>query len=214
MRRISRRVPTVEVLNEWFIEDAPGILRWRKDYSTERNGIVVVGRAGEIAGHANNQGRWKINLQGKDYFRSRLIYKLHTGREPHILEYINKNTLDDRFENLKSVTNNAYAAVRDTRNRDQDYFVITSRTGADGRTVKTVTLSWRCGPDENAEEIAATLNARNEDYLRELNRERLAREAAQVLSQVPEAQRQSASAIIRKMNHEPEMIEAEDQQVA
>jgi hypothetical protein len=158
-------------LNEWFIEDAPGILRWRKDYFTERNGSVVIARAGEIAGHANNQGRVQINFQGRTYYRSRLIYKLHTRKEPQVLQYLNGNTLDDRFENLKSVTNNAYAAVRDTRDRDQDYFVITSRTGADGRTVKTVTLSWRCGPTEDAEAIAKELNRRCEDYLRDLNRE-------------------------------------------
>jgi hypothetical protein len=176
-----------------------GTLRWRKDYSTERNGCVVVGRTGEIAGHANNQGRVQIHFQGRAYYRSRLIYKLHTGREPQVVQYLNGNTLDDRFENLKNVTNNAYAAVRDTRDRDQDYFVITRRTGADGCTVKTVVLSWRCAPDENPEAIAKELNQRCEDYLRGLNRERLAREAERDLANVPEAQRQSASAIIHRL---------------
>jgi len=196
-KRISRRLPAVEVLNEWFTEEPLGTLRWRKDYITQRNGSVVVGRAGEIAGTTSN-GRVQIHFHGKPYYRSRLIYKLHAGREPKVLEYINKNTLDDRFENLKNVTNNAYAAVRDTRDRDQDYFVITSRCGADGRTVKTVTLSWRCGPEENAEEITKELNRRCEEYLRGLNREKLAREAEQELIGVPETLRQSASAIIHK----------------
>ena len=127
-----------------------------------------------------------------------MIYRLHTGRQPEVLQYINKNTLDDRFENLKNVS--ASLNVRSTRDRDADYFVITSRTGVDGRTVKTVTLSWRCGPDENAEVIAAELNARTEEYLRQLNRERLsARKAERALANVPEALRQSASAIIRRL---------------
>ena len=196
--RHTRHLPTIEVLNEWFVEEPLGTLCWRKDYSTERNGCVVVGRAGAVAG-ITNRGRVQINFQGRTYYRSRLIYKLHTGKEPQVLQYLNGNTLDDRFENLKNVTNNAYAAVRDTRDRDQDFFVITRRTGADGRTIKTVVLSWRCAPDEDPEAIAKELNQRCEDYLWKLNRERIAREAEQELMSVPEARRQSASVIIHKL---------------
>ena len=60
-------------------------------------------------------------------------------------------------------------------------------------------LSWRCAPDENPEAIAKELNQRCEDYLWKLNRERMAREAEQELMSVPEARRQSASAIIHRL---------------
>ena len=51
----TRRLPPVEVLNEWFVEDPPGVLRWRKDYGTERNGATIIGRAGEVAGHESQE---------------------------------------------------------------------------------------------------------------------------------------------------------------
>jgi hypothetical protein len=208
---MRRTLPTVDVINEWFVEQTPGVLYWRKDYITSRNGAMIVARAGEVAG-ITLRGRVQINLQGRTYFRSRLIYKLHTGQQPKVLQYINGDTLDDRFENLKNVSANPN--VRYTRDRDQDYFVVTARTSADGRRVKTVALSWRCEPDENAEEIAAELNRRCEDYLRGLRREKLAREAEEELMDVPEAQRRSASEAIRKLREQSgkptlEMIEGE-----
>lgn len=128
---------------------------------------------------------------------------MHKGKSPNgVVGHINQNTLDDRFENLKNVPNSL--AVRTTRDRDEQFFVVTARTGVDGRTVKTVALSWRCWPDEDAEAIAAELNARNDDYLRGLNRERLARQGQRELMSLTEAQRQTAAEIIHRLKKEQE----------
>jgi hypothetical protein len=199
----AKDLPSVEVLQEWFCEEPAGVLRWRRDYLSSRHKDHLVGKAGEVAGRTN-QGRVWISLEGRTYLRARLIYKMHKGKSPNgVVGHINQNTLDDRFENLKNVPNSL--AVRTTRDRDECFFVVTARTGADGATVKTVTLSWqRCWPDENAEAIAAELNARNDDYLRGLNRERLVRQGKHELMSLTEAQRQTAAEVIHKLDQSEE----------
>jgi hypothetical protein len=165
MRR-QKVMPALEVLNEWFYEEPSGVLRWKKDYWSDRGDSRLVGKAGEVAGRAR-RGGVQIGLHSRIYSRSRLIYKMHEGKEPTgVVKHLNQNPLDDRFENLNDVP--ASPNVRDARERDGDYFVVTSRTALDGHTIKTVSLSWRCHPDEDADAIAAELNRRNGDYLRQL----------------------------------------------
>jgi hypothetical protein len=172
MRR-RKVMPSLDVLNEWFYEEPSGVLRWRKDYLSDRGDSRVVGKAGEVAGHARKSGV-QISLHGHTYFRSRLIYKMHEGKEPTgVVQHRNQSPLDDRFENLKDVA--VSPNVRDARARSGDYFVVVERTGFDGRTVKTVSLAWRCDPEEDAEAIAVELNRRAGDYLKELNQQRAGR---------------------------------------
>jgi hypothetical protein len=44
--RAPKAMPPLEVLDEWFIEEPAGVLRWRKDYLCWN----TTKRAGEIAG--------------------------------------------------------------------------------------------------------------------------------------------------------------------
>jgi hypothetical protein len=92
-----RPTPPVEVLEQWLYEEPEGVLRWRKDYAFGH----WVKLAGTIAGTNANQ-RIFISLFGNSYLRSRLIWKMHRHSEPpREVEHKNRNTLDDRIENLK-----------------------------------------------------------------------------------------------------------------
>ena len=94
-------LPSVKVLEEWFFEDPPGVLCWRKDYIASNN---KVRRAGTVAGVVNN-GRYVISLHGQPHYRSHLIYKMHIGQDARgRIDHINQNAEDDRFENLRHVT--------------------------------------------------------------------------------------------------------------
>jgi hypothetical protein len=150
-------LPSLEVLDEWLYEEPAGVLRWKKDYGRANS----FKKADEIAGSAAG-GRFVISMFGCAYLRSRLIYKIHSGKEPRgLVDHVNRDTLDDRFENLVDFISNR----RDARDRTSgDYFVVEGRR---------VTFNWDCRPDEDAEEIASRLNILTENYLNALHAERL-----------------------------------------
>lgn len=54
-----------------------------------------------------NEYRWKIAINGRQYNRSRLVWLYFTSQHPQftIDHKITKNTLDDRFENLRDIPN-------------------------------------------------------------------------------------------------------------
>jgi hypothetical protein len=60
--------------------------------------------AGNIAGNKTPWGYIEIALNGIKYKAHRLVYKLHSGEEPHIIDHINRIRHDNRFENLRSGT--------------------------------------------------------------------------------------------------------------
>ncbi len=60
--------------------------------------------AGTIAGCLDPKGYVKIGLDGQNYYAHRLIYKIHTGLEPSIIDHDNRIKYDNRFNNLKSGT--------------------------------------------------------------------------------------------------------------
>jgi len=61
--------------------------------------------AGTIAGTKSITKRYiDIKLDGKLYLAHRIVYKIHTGVEPAIIDHKNRIRHDNRFENLRSGT--------------------------------------------------------------------------------------------------------------
>ncbi|WP_421921410.1 HNH endonuclease [Marinobacter salarius] len=104
-----------EYLRECF-EYIDGILYWKE---RPRNHFSNDGTwktwnlkfAGKIAGCNSyyNEGKacyWKISIDDKRYRRSRLVYIFHNGSitDNLIIDHISGESLDDRFENLRAIT--------------------------------------------------------------------------------------------------------------
>lgn len=61
--------------------------------------------AGTIAGSTSNSaGYVHIQIKTIMYKAHRIVYKIHTGCEPDIIDHINRIRTDNRFENLRSGT--------------------------------------------------------------------------------------------------------------
>lgn len=60
--------------------------------------------AGKVAGNVNCQGYLQVQIDGKNYLAHRLVWFLHKGEWPEIVDHLNGNRTDNRFENLTSVS--------------------------------------------------------------------------------------------------------------
>lgn len=75
-----------------------GIWVWRKKNARK----VIVGK---IAGFLHSSGYWKINIDGKAYYASRLAWLYVTGELPNgIVDHINLDKSDNRWCNLRLAT--------------------------------------------------------------------------------------------------------------
>ena len=110
---ITNPLPSLADLKEWFVEREPGVLYWRK---LLRNSLHSYQRE-VVAGTISEEGRCRIQFFGTLYYRSRIIWKLHTGADPvNEIDHINRDPSDDRFENLRDVT-----SLENSRNRFDKY---------------------------------------------------------------------------------------------
>jgi hypothetical protein len=133
---------------------------------------------------------------------------MHARQEPQgVVDHINRNPLDDRFENLRDITNGG--SLRNSRTPNEDFFVVDTCTDSDGRTYKTVRLTWQCLPDENAEAIAARLNVLTGNYLNNLNTKRLRRSPAPKPTDVNEERLETLLGLVRSTTEEPIIDEPE-----
>ena len=100
---IAKKISKKEVVENFDYKD--GKLFWRKKISNKIN-------AGSEAGHFYSRPdrvgkRCKISLNGKKYFRSRLVWVMHFGEIPEgiQIDHIDRNVSNDRIENLRLATN-------------------------------------------------------------------------------------------------------------
>lgn len=58
-------------------------------------------KAGSLAGGIDNKGRRRICIKGKNYQAHRLVYLLHYGYMPEMLDHIDNNPLNNELSNLR-----------------------------------------------------------------------------------------------------------------
>jgi hypothetical protein len=72
---------------------ANGELYWKE---TINNRAIKGNKAGCIT----PMGRRSVRFDGKDYTVARIIFKMHHGYTPKVVQYLDKNPLNTRIENL------------------------------------------------------------------------------------------------------------------
>ena len=84
-----------------------------KEYFHYENGIIyhkkIDGKSHQFrvnteAGAVSGNGYRHVRLKNKTYLAHRIIFFMHHGYFPKEIDHINKNTLDNRIENLREVT--------------------------------------------------------------------------------------------------------------
>ena len=85
-----------ELLEEFF-QYADGHLYWKK-CTTQRV------KVGSIAGTKRKDGYYRLQINKKQYLNHRIIFFMHHGYLPEYIDHINRNTSDNRIENLRPAT--------------------------------------------------------------------------------------------------------------
>jgi len=89
---------------------------YRKDgYLINKNPKTRRCKRGAIAGclsKRNDGDRWILYINGRLYFRYRIIFLYHNGYLPKLIDHKNHITTDDRIENLRAATD-----TQNVRNR-------------------------------------------------------------------------------------------------
>jgi len=98
----SKSELTQSDLNELF-EYKDGFLYWKPS------------KAGTICG----QGYWQTGIQGKYFKNHRLIFLMHHGYLPDMIDHIDGNRLNNRIENLRPATKsqNSYNSMKKKTNK-------------------------------------------------------------------------------------------------
>lgn len=86
---------TQDILKDFFTYEN-GFLFWK----VKRSRVKIGDKAGIITTH-NNETYTKVGLLGKYYRASRLIFLFHKGYLPVEVDHIDRNSLNDKIENLR-----------------------------------------------------------------------------------------------------------------
>jgi hypothetical protein len=90
-----------------IFEYRDGALYWKEHLRSDRKHWKV--KIGNKAGNKAGNGYWYVSIANKRYKVSRLIFLMHHGYFPEMVDHVDGNPLNDNIDNLReasSVTNN------------------------------------------------------------------------------------------------------------
>lgn len=107
---------TKEYLNKYF-EYKDGILYYR-------NVRKRVCRKNWIVGGKNVEtGYWKVTINGYHTSRSRIVFLMHHGYLPDVVDHIDRNRANDRIENLRACTQSENAKNRSAHKNKKTKYI-------------------------------------------------------------------------------------------
>ncbi|UIW10530.1 HNH endonuclease [Aeromonas phage BUCT695] len=80
-----------------YLEYSKGKLFWKKSPASRC-------KVGDEVGNISKSGYREFSLKGKRYYTHRVIWFIHKGTWPEIIDHINNDRLDNRIENLREAT--------------------------------------------------------------------------------------------------------------
>ena len=103
--------PTLEHLNSLFKYTKDGLF-WKTDRA---RGKI---KAGNLVGSITSSGYKRVMIDYKEYPLHRIVYFMHHGYIPKMIDHINGNALDNNIENLRDATaqTNQYNRKRGSNN--------------------------------------------------------------------------------------------------
>lgn len=122
-------LPSVEYLRECFDYDPDtGILRWRVRPVSHfkggnKNPVKSVCKrwnafyAGKPTGSPTGEGHLRVYLDNVNLLVHRVVWKLQTGRDPEMIDHINRDGCDNRWANLREATHSQNEANKAARSR-------------------------------------------------------------------------------------------------
>ena len=94
-------LPTPEEIAVYLAYDAAtGTLTWKHRPSV--SGSWNSRCAGKPAGNIDIHGYRRVSIENRKFWAHRLIWRLMTGEEPAMVDHINGDRGDNRFENLRA----------------------------------------------------------------------------------------------------------------
>jgi hypothetical protein len=109
---MAEQIITQEYLQSIFVYK-DGELFW----NVKRSGI----QKGDMAGCIDSKGYKRIRLNGKKILNHRIIFMIHHGYLPEMLDHINLNRLDNRIENLREANRIQNGQNRILKNNTSGY---------------------------------------------------------------------------------------------
>jgi hypothetical protein len=112
----------------YLFEYKDGLLVWKNSKRPSFNGKEV--------GCDGGQGYIKVNIDKKQYMAHRIIYLMHHGEMPSVIDHADRNVKNNKIENLRAATaskngmnarsgqNGATGCRNVTRNKGRDKFSV------------------------------------------------------------------------------------------
>lgn len=97
-----------------LFEYRDGKIFWKETHSAMSRASV-----GDEAGYTDNNGYRRVKIAGKRYKTANIVWLMHYGEWPSMLDHINHNRLDDRIENLREVTNSENSRNRSLNSKNK-----------------------------------------------------------------------------------------------
>lgn len=66
-----------------------------------RDGVLVRRSTGKVVGSRRPDGYIQVSHKSRCYLAHRIIFEMHHGRPPAVIDHVNRHRFDNRIENLR-----------------------------------------------------------------------------------------------------------------